>query len=259
MTANIVLGFTTKPGILYRRAFREAAKELGLPVSFCNLAEIDQVRWEKLDALILPGGPDIDPCYYMNMIDPGLRDHTKKNRSLSHKSKAGKKRDAFEHGLLMELFHNRALSHLPVLGIGRGMQMLAVAQGIPLYLDLRLETGIISSRFEYVSVNTVPGTRFGQIVGEDEFKVFKTQHQAIRLPYFLGHKDLWSHLVVSAFSHDETLAEAIEFTDRPVMGVQFHPEIALGAGPRKIFHWLLLEAQRRSEERNLILERVNAY
>lgn len=246
---EIVLGFTTKPGLLYRRAINEAAKELGVQAKFSDLSETDRVRWEKLDAIVLPGGPDIDPCYYMNVVEPDLSLHVKRNRSLSHKTKHGKKRDAFEHGLLMELFHNRALSHLPVLGIGRGMQMLAVSQGIPLYLDLRLETGIISSRFEFTPVDTVSGSQIQKIVGDKEFKVFKNQHQAIRLPYLLGHQDQWPHLKVSAFSHHHSLAEAIEFTDRPVLGVQFHPEITFDHRPRKIFKWLLKEAQRRSQER----------
>jgi putative glutamine amidotransferase len=256
---EIVLGFTTKPGLFYRRSFKEAAKAVGLQVKFCDLSGIDNVRWEKLDAVILPGGPDIDPCYYMNIVDDSLRDHTKRNRNLCHKTKAGRKRDAFEHGLLMELFHNRALSHLPVLGIGRGMQMLAVAQGIPLYLDLRLETGFISSRFEFVPVNAVPGTLFQTIVGKNSFRVFKNQHQAIRMPYLLGHKERWSHVRVSALSHDQSLAEAIEFVDRPVIGVQFHPEIALDPGAKNIFSWLVKEAQRRSEERKLILEQEHVY
>ncbi len=256
---EIVLGFTTKPGIFYRHAFQRAAREIGIKISFADLSVLDQVRWEKLDALVLTGGPDIDPCYYMNIVDDRLREHTKRNRYLSHNTKSGKKRDVFEHGLLMEIFHNRSLFHLPVLGIGRGMQMLAVAQGIPLYLDLRLETGIISTRFEYISVRTTPGTLFHNIVGDDVFKVFKNQHQAIRLPYLIGHREKWSHMRVSASSHDQNLVEAIEFIDRPVLGVQFHPELSRDPKPRKIFGWLIHEALRRSEERRLILEQEHVY
>lgn len=256
---ELVLGFTTRPGLFYRKAFQDAAKEAGLKVIFSDLSEKDKVRWEKLDALVLPGGPDINPCYYMNTVDEGLREHTKQNKKLSHGSKKGKVRDAFEHGLLMELFHNRALHQLPVLGICRGMQMIAVSQGIPLYLDLRTETGMISSRYEYIPVNVISGSRLHNIVNSGNFRAFKNQHQGIRLPYLLGHKDKWPQIRVSAVSHDGKMVEAIEFSDRPVMGVQFHPELTIDPAPRKVFSWILQEARRRSEERKMILEREYVY
>jgi len=256
---EIVLGFSVRPGLFYRRAFQEAAKDAGLRVKFCDLSGINPVRWEKLDALVLPGGPDIDPCYYMNIVDENLKAHTVRNKNLSHGTKKGKIRDAFEHGLLMEIFHNRALSKLPVLGICRGMQMIAVSQGIPLYLDLRLETGMINTRLEYIPVEVVSGSRFHQIVGEEEFRAFKFQHQGIRMPYFNEHKEKWPRIEISAVSHNGRMAEAIEFSDRPVMGVQFHAELTLHSSARKVFGWLLGEAQRRSEERNLILYQEYAY
>jgi gamma-glutamyl-gamma-aminobutyrate hydrolase PuuD len=257
--SEILLGFTTKPGLFYRRALREAGKNLGIDVHLCDLSEEEHIRWQRLDALILPGGPDIDPCYYMNIVDEGLRDHIRLNRSLCQSSKISKKRDAFEHGVLMELFHNRALSQLPVLGISRGMQMIAVSQGIPLYLDLRLETGIISSRFEYTTVYPLEGTRFYHMTAGKNFKALKGQHQGIRLPYLVSHKERWPNVLVSALSHDRKMVEAIEFLDRPVIGVQFHPELLLDEVCGKIFGWLLTEAQRRSEERRLILEREHTY
>ncbi len=251
---NIVVGFTSRPGMFYRKAFERAGKELGLEVKLTDLSEEDRIRWEKLDALVLPGGPDINPQYYLNGCDESLREHTKKNRELVNQNKKSRKRDAFEHGVLMELFHNRALFHLPVLGICRGMQMLAVAQGIPLYLDLRLETGLISTRFEYIPVDIVPGSSLHHIVSEDHFRAFKNQHQAIRLPYLESHREKWPHINVSALSHNGQMVEAIEFRDRPVIGVQFHPELTLDVAPRKLFSWVVKEAQRRSDERKLILE-----
>lgn len=251
---KVTVGFTSRPGIFYRRAFQRAGKELGLEVKLTDLSEGDRIRWEKMDALVLPGGPDINPHYYLNGCDESLREHTKKNRLLVHQNKNSRKRDAFEHAVLMELFHNRALFHLPVLGICRGMQMLAVAQGIPLYLDLRLETGLISTRFEYIPVDIVQGTSLHHIVSEKNFRAFKNQHQAIRLPYLESHKEKWPHINVSAHSHNGQMVEAIEFSDRPVIGVQFHPELTLDAAPRKLFSWIVKEALRRSDERKLILE-----
>ena len=63
---EVVLGFTTKPGLFYRKALLGAAKEEGLKL------------------------------------------HTKLNKKLSHGTKKGKARDVLEHGLLMEIFYNRA-------------------------------------------------------------------------------------------------------------------------------------------------------
>lgn len=249
---DVVLGFTVRPKHFYRKALEQAGAGMNLNVIFKDVSQEDKVRWEKLDALVLPGGPDIDPCYYMNHVDPDLREHTKKHKRLAQESKESKKRDAFEHALLMELFHNRGLRNFPVLGICRGMQMLAVSQGVPLYLDLKLETGMIFSKLEYIGVNVVEGSKMHRVTDATTFKALKYQHQAIRLPYFLSHKERWPDLRVTAYSHDHRMAEAIEFTDRPVMGVQFHPELSLEPAPKKVFNWLLEEAAIRAETRRMI-------
>ena len=75
----------------------------------------------------------------------------------------------------------------------------------------------------------------------------------------MEHKEMWPELRISAVSHDGKMVEAIEFTDRPVLGVQFHSELTINSAPRKVFHWIIQEARRRSEERRLILQQEHAY
>lgn len=255
----IVIGFTTAPGYFYRRALRDAARERGVELQLNDLSVFEQVRWEKVDALFLPGGPDINPCYYLSCVDQELKEHTKRHQGLAHLRKKSRKRDAFEHALLMEVFHNRGLQNLPVLGIGRGMQMLAVALGVPLYLDLRRETGLVASRFEYVAVEPVPQTRFREIIGDEEIGVIKTQHQGVRLPYYMAHHEKWPELRVSGLSHRRQFAEAIELTNRPVLGLQFHPELSRNPRMKGVFHWLIDEAHRRSLERRRLFTQEQVF
>src|SRR5262249_49871752 len=81
-------------------------------VGLADLAGAAEATVEALDGLLLSGGPDVDPLRYGAESDP----HTGAPRT---------QRDAWE----ISLAHAALARDMPVLGVCRGMQVLAVALG----------------------------------------------------------------------------------------------------------------------------------
>jgi putative glutamine amidotransferase len=156
-------------------------------------AEAPDELLDLLDGLVLAGGADVDPGTY------GAR---------PHESTTGTRpeRDRFE----LALGHGALERDLPVLGIGRGMQMLNVVCGgtIEQHLPDR-----VSDR----PVRIAPGTLAARVVGGDSTAVRSHHHQGIG--------ELGEGVEASAWSEGDGLIEAIEVPGRRfALGVLWHPE-----------------------------------
>ncbi|MDX6299685.1 MAG: putative glutamine amidotransferase [Nocardioidaceae bacterium] len=162
----------------------------------------------RLDGLVVTGGADVDPGRY------GAEPHP---RTVSWRSD----RDAWELALL-DAADGRGL---PVLGICRGMQVMAVQHGGTLDQHLPDSVGHEThspggEEFGNVDVDTCPGSRLRMLVG-DRSNVGCHHHQSVR-----DHPGF----VAAAYAEDGTL-EAIEAPgDRFLLGVQWHPETRADAG-----------------------------
>jgi putative glutamine amidotransferase len=157
---------------------------------------------DRLDGLVLAGGPDLEPGRYGAAAEP---------LTLTHPE-----RDAGEFTLVQ-----RALEiDKPVLGVCRGMQVLAVAAGGRLHQHLpdllghekhRPAPGVYGeheARFE-------PGSRIAELMGDD-VSIHCYHHQGIADP---------GTLTVTGRAEDG-LPEAVEApAHRFVLGVQWHPEV----------------------------------
>ena len=155
----------------------------------------------RLDALIVTGGADIDPDRYGQAAHP---------RTVPRPD-----RDAWEFALL----DAAALAGLPVLGVCRGMQAMAVWAGGSLDQHLpelvgHAEHGPDGEAFGWTSIRTEPGSLVRRLVG-DAMQVSCHHHQAVAThPGF----------AVAARAADGTL-EAIEGDGQTFrVGVQWHPE-----------------------------------
>jgi putative glutamine amidotransferase len=162
----------------------------------------------RLDGLLVSGGADVDPGRY------GAPPHP---RTVSWRSD----RDAWELALL----DAADARDLPVLGICRGMQVMAVQHGGTLDQHLPESVGHEThspggEEFGNVDVETCPGSRLRMLVG-DRSNVGCHHHQSVREhPGFAP----------AAYAEDGTL-EAIEAPgDRFLLGVQWHPETRADAG-----------------------------
>lgn len=162
----------------------------------------------RLDGLVVTGGADVDPARY------GAEPHPRT---------AGWRpdRDAWETALL----DAAAAAGLPVLGVCRGMQLMAVHAGGELDQhtpDLvgHEEHSPGGDVFGTVAVGTEPGSRLAGLVG-DTLQVSCHHHQSVRThPGFTA----------VARAADGTL-EGMELSgERFCVAVQWHPETATDVG-----------------------------
>lgn len=156
----------------------------------------------RIDGLIIAGGADVDPQRY------GAAPHPQ-TRSWRHD------RDAWEWGLL----DAAEAAATPVLGICRGMQLMAVRAGGRLEQHLpdvvgHSEHAPAPGAFGWTPIRTEPASQVQRLVG-DEVQVNCHHHQAVaEHPGFAA----------TAWSADGTV-EAIEDPTRPFwLAVQWHPE-----------------------------------
>ncbi|MBR1388511.1 MAG: membrane dipeptidase [Prevotella sp.] len=183
---------------------------------------------DHIDALILSGGGDINPLFTGE--EPNVRLHG-----------INQERDLPEL-LIARLAYNR---QMPILGICRGIQTLAVALGGRVWQDISEKTTLKHSqeadRGEQThSVELEEDSLLHQIYGEKRLLVNSFHHQAVREP---GDK---FHVVAKSPDHIIEAMESSEF--KPIIGVQWHPECLEEGIP--LFRWLINEAKafRRVQE-----------
>ena len=182
---------------------------------------------EGIDGLVLTGGADYNPLWYGEQPEKEL--HT-----------INSTRDLPEL-LLTRLAFNR---QIPILGICRGVQTMAIALGGNLVQDLKtpLKHGQDAPRSEAThSVTITEGSILYGLYGQETF-VNSFHHQAV--------KDCGSHLHVVATAPDGVI-EAVESTEqKALMGVQWHPEW-MGDEGLKLFEWLTQRSREFKEAKAL--------
>ena len=156
----------------------------------------------RLDGLIIAGGADVEPARYGALPHP---------RSQTWRPD----RDAWEWGLL----DAADAAERPVLGICRGMQLMAVRAGGSLEQHLpdvvgHSEHAPAPGAFGWTPIRTESGSLVRSLVG-DHVQVSCSHHQAVaKHPGF----------EVTARAADGTI-EAMEDPERPFwLAVQWHPE-----------------------------------
>ena len=158
----------------------------------------------RLDALVLTGGPDVDPNRYGAERQPDTDDPRHE-------------RDQFELDLLRESTN----SGVPLLAICRGLQLLNVGRGGTLVQDLPAAVGSDGHRpqpgtFADQHISVDPTSQLATALGATEVEVSCHHHQAIA--------ELGRGLVAVACSGDGVV-EAVEDPSAPfLIGVQWHPE-----------------------------------
>ncbi|MBN1918086.1 MAG: gamma-glutamyl-gamma-aminobutyrate hydrolase family protein [Verrucomicrobia bacterium] len=182
----------------------------------------------QLDGVLLPGGADIPPDMYGEGADPSC--------TLIERTRAE---------YLVEMARIAMDGDTAVLGICLGAQVMNVARGGTLIQDIPREVpDALVHRGDKAmhDVNVVEGSRLRAITGA-AVHVPSSHHQAVEA---VGHG-----LVVAARSADGVI-EAIELADRSrvgdrfVVGVQWHPELALDQPGQRALFRAFVEACRRN-------------
>lgn len=189
---------------------------------------------ERLDGLVLPGGPDVSPALY------GEEPH----KELGH---VDEELDRTELALARWTVN----ADRPLLAICRGIQVLNVALGGTLYQDIaaQLPNALEHHRFGsrgYPSndrahtVTVAPDSRLAAVLGAVEVITNSRHHQAIKTPA--------PALRVVAHTSDG-LIEGVEIpAARFAVGVQWHPENLVDENPHmhRLFE-TFIEAARDSK------------
>lgn len=183
---------------------------------------------DTVDALILPGGGDIDPAHY-----GGVRHEA--NYGISPE------RDGFELALARAAI---ARGDLPILCICRGMQLVNVALGGDLVSHIPDHFGeAVAHRHPELKAVEHPvridaTSRLAGILGETELAVHSVHHQAV------GRLGKGMRAVAWA---PDGVVEAMESERHPfLIAVQWHPELgALGdERQRRLFEALVAHRRR---------------
>jgi putative glutamine amidotransferase len=241
---KITIGCTYKCDFFTRSRLKAAAARLGYRVKIITLNPTRNIAESlaMVDSILIPGGADIDPKYYLKNVTDELREYTENNLNLVKFTAEGKKRDFFEYSLV-KLYLASPYKKLPMLGICRGMQMMSVAKGLPLYLDIKTELGIPNRLYKFDRINIAdPESLMSSIYGDKKFSGFEMHHQGIRVDYYEAHRNDFHKVNVSSFSNDGKIAESIEYLDKTALGVQYHPEKSLPGATFPVYKWLLTKA-----------------
>jgi len=151
---TLTIGCTNYCGRFNRWGLKWYARKLGYKLKIVNLRSKNQtLDYTDVDGVLIPGGSDIDPKWYMSSVTPEFREYLEGIKHLSNYSNIGKKRDEFEFDLVSNYFSNPQQRYQPILGICRGMQVLTVSQGIPLYVDIKHELGIKNRKYTLDKIN----------------------------------------------------------------------------------------------------------
>ncbi len=215
-----LIGITTassidpNSGLLYSRAYQPIIRAVeragGLPLLIPTGLSESTLRalYDRLDGVLLPGGPDIDPAYYGEEAHPTVRI------------------DAARDALEVPLVRWAAQDDLPLFGICRGHQVINVALGGSLIQDIpsQVPTTVLAHDIPDKQprdrtthdVAIQPDSRLATIMGTTKIGVNSLHHQAVERAA--------PGMVVTAVSPDG-LVEATELPGRRfALSVQWHPE-----------------------------------
>lgn len=181
----------------------------GVPVILpvCEDPALMRSMVDGVDGVLLSGGDDVDPrCYGQ--------------RATARLGSVSPRRDTAELAVAEYVLKE---TNKPLLGICRGIQVMNVALGGSLYIDLPDAGKLEHSLSMYPrtvtshSVEVAENTRLAGIMGSGSHAVNSFHHQAVDA--------LGEGLLVTARSVPDAVIEAVELPgERFAVGVQWHPE-----------------------------------
>ena len=243
ITGNFVDGETR----IADRYYKSIVKAGGIPFIMPPLADKDVIinTLDRVDGLLLTGGGDVNPLWVGEEPSPSLRS-------------INRERDEAEL-LTVSLAYNR---NIPILGICRGIQVLASALGGT--VDQDIAEAFSASH----SVNNSGQTQHALIkhsqdadrnepthtvkISKDTtlYSIYDTEYLAVNSMHHQAVRSGGKRFNVSAIAPDGVI-EAIESNEfKPIMGVQWHPEWLEESG-KNLFSWLVKSASEFSDAKKL--------
>lgn len=211
----------------YYRSVQQAG---GVPVIIPPLADTDSIinTLEHIDGLLLSGGADYNPLYADEEPIPALHG-------------INSERDLPEL-LITRLAYNR---QIPILGICRGIQTLAMALGGKVLQDI----GQTTVKHSQDANRSEPTHRVTVEKDSTLFNIYKEEKLYVNSFHHQAVGDAGPLFRVTATASDSTI-EAIESAEyKSILGVQWHPECLVEGLP--LFKWLINEATAYSNTCNM--------
>lgn len=211
---------------------KQVEKAGGIPVILCPADDVRQMQemLRHIDGLILSGGADHNPLWMQEEPSPHL-----------HGINA--LRDSFELPLTRLAYEQQ----IPILGICRGIQTLAIALGGHVAQDIATSKRYGNTQtvkhdqqadrwLKTHSITIDPKSILAEIYADNTDKsmtVNSLHHQAVDKPGDLLCETAWAA---------DGVVEAVESKEhKAILGVQWHPEW-LGDEGGKLFKWIVEEA-----------------
>lgn len=181
-------------------------EQFGIPILILPTKAEDFKEIYKLDALVLPGGADVNPSRY---------------RSISYYNQ--------NPNIFLEYFDMNILplliGNIPIFGICRGLQTLNVHFGGTLQ-NLWFHP---YSQFDEDEIHEILVK--DRIAGDFKMKVNSFHHQAI--------KQMAGNFIKVAVSAGDKVIEAVADYDKNIFAVQWHPERLQDEFSAEIFNYIL--------------------
>lgn len=244
---GITANFADGNASLCDRYYKQVVKAGGVPVLIPPISDENVIisTLNSIDALLLTGGGDFNPLWDGQEPIPQLH-------SINHE------RDLAEL-LTTRLAFNR---QLPILGICRGIQTLAMALGGHVRQDIdatettkginRVKHSQDADRYEPThSVSIMDDSILRSIYPKGKYGnklyVNSFHHQALA--------STGDRLKVVAQSTDGIIEAVESLEHKPIIGVQWHPEW-LGTEGLKLFKWLTAEASLFAEAKRFQAQNI---
>ena len=243
ITGNFVDGETR----IADRYYKSIVKAGGIPFIMPPLADKDVIinTLDRVDGLLLTGGGDVNPLWVGEEPSPSLRS-------------INRERDEAEL-LTVSLAYNR---NIPILGICRGIQVLASALGGTVDQDIA-EAFSASHRVNNSGQTQHALIKHSQDADRNEpthtvkiskdttlYSIYNTEYLAVNSMHHQAVRSGGKRFNVSAIAPDGVI-EAIESNEfKPIMGVQWHPEWLEESG-KNLFSWLVKSASEFSDAKKL--------
>ncbi|MGE4618236.1 MAG: gamma-glutamyl-gamma-aminobutyrate hydrolase family protein [Planctomycetota bacterium] len=194
--------------------------------------EKDPAAWtDLLDGLILAGGGDVDPSFYLDNYHPSM--------ASAPPERVSAERDRTE----LQVIQRAMARKIPILAICRGCQLLNVHLGGTLHLHVpdkfgdQIAHGVPAQKFSKHSVELSRGSLLEKKFKATTMEVFSSHHQSV--------DRVAAPLTVVGKAPDGCI-EALDMEEYPwLVAVQWHPEQSAGDDPiqQNIFDQLVEVAQ----------------
>jgi putative glutamine amidotransferase len=185
----------------YRRGIESTGGQTVVLDPWLPRAELRRL-YESLDGVLLPGGAGIVWVW-----------HHRQNGTSPHRASGWSDLDSAD----VQLARWALADNRPILGICRGIQMMALA--VDGHLNRSVPGHQLNGVYPAHDIEIAPGSRLRDVLGSSRMPVNIRHYRAVRmLPPGSG-------LAVTAWSTEDGVVEGIETDGRAfALGVQFHPE-----------------------------------